>query len=151
MNIQEMPSGTRAGWILIACVGVFLFAFAGLALCLGHKNHQREQILAYQLIAKFHETFNSASDRSVSSGSAEHSPEIQDVRSRLGKFKSLGACKITGSVEPPRLSAECLSTFEAGEAKETFLFRDYDGDNGLFGYSADLLPNANPLNTPTAN
>jgi len=151
MRPQDMPSGTRTGWILVASVGVLVLAFAGLALYVGHKNHQREQILAYQLIAKFHEKFNSASARNVRTGSAERSPEIQDVRQRLGKFKSLGACKITGSVEPPHLSAECLSTFEAGEAKETFLFRDYDGDNRLFGYSANLLTNANPPNTPAAN
>ena len=148
MNIQNMPSGSRSGWILVASVGVLVFAFAGLALYVGHNNHQREQILAYQLIAKFHEEFNSGSDRNVSTGSVEPSLEIQDVRSRLGKFKSLGACKIMGPVEPPHLWAQCHSTFEAGDAEEIFLFRDYEGDHHLMGYSAELRAQTNLHSIP---
>jgi hypothetical protein len=79
MNIQDMPSATRTGWILVACVAGFVLAFASLVVYLGHKNQQREEILAHQLIADFHDKFNSAAGRKLNTSSFESPPEIQEV------------------------------------------------------------------------
>jgi hypothetical protein len=61
------------------CVAGFVLAFASLVVYLGHKNQQREEILAHQLIADFHDKFNSAAGRKLNTSSFESPPEIQEV------------------------------------------------------------------------
>ena len=151
MNIQEMPSGTRTGWVLVGCVGIFIFLFAYWVSSSRRSEHQREEKLALQLIAKFHEEFNSTL---TSASTPETNPlvsRIQEVRSQTGKFKHLGPCKIAGTLEPPSLSARCLSTFEQGEAEESFLFHDFNGENRVVRYSADLVTRTKTQNTPSTN
>jgi len=58
MKPQDMPSGTRTGWILVACAGVLILLYATWVNSSRHEEHQREEALALQLIAKFHEEFN---------------------------------------------------------------------------------------------
>jgi len=149
MKPDEFPAGTRAGWILAACVGILIFSYAIWVGYSRRKERQREETLALQLISKFHEEFNLAS---VSPAAPESNPllaKILEVRSHTGKFRQLGSCKIAGTAEPPSLSARCISSFDAGEAEEIFMFHDFDGDNRVVRYSADLVAQTNSPNAPT--
>jgi hypothetical protein len=150
MKPQDTPSGTRTGWILVACVGVLILLYASWVSSSRHEEHQREETLAVQLIAKFHEEFNLTSESPVTPETNPLVSRIQEVRSQTGKFKHLGPCKIAGTAEPPSLSARCLSTFEHGEAEENFSFHDFNGENRVIGYSANLVARTNSQTTPTA-
>jgi hypothetical protein len=106
-------------------------------------------MLALQLITKFHEEFNLASESPVTRETNPLVSRIQEVRSQTGKFKHLGPCKIVGTIEPPSLSARCLSTFEQGEAEENFSFHDFNGDNRVVGYTANLVTQTKSQNIST--
>jgi hypothetical protein len=151
MKPQDMPSGTRTGWILVACVGVLILLYASWVSSSRHEERQREETLALQLIAKFHEEFNSTLTKSSTPEADPLVSKIREVRSQTGKFKQLGTCKIAGSQEPPSLSAQCVSTFDLGEAEESFSFHSFDGENRVIHYSADLITRTKTQNTPTTN
>jgi len=151
MNIQDMPSGTRTGWSIVTGLGLLIFLYAYWLSSSRQREHEREETLALHLIAKFHEEFNSTSADAPTPEANPLVSRIQEVRRQTGKFKQLGTCKIAGTIEPPSLSARCLATFEQGEAEESFLFHDFNGENRVVRYSADLVTRTKTQNTPTTN
>jgi hypothetical protein len=64
---------------------------------------------------------------------------MREIRTQLGMFRQIQTCEIAGYSEPPLLTAECLSRFDRGEAKESFVFHNYQKDNSLLSYSATFL------------
>jgi hypothetical protein len=136
MKPDQFPAGTRTGWILVASIAIFILALTFLREYYSDKEHRKSAALAHELITIFHEEFNNLPEHAANQDSDWSIPMMAEVRSRTGKFKRLGSCDVKRTIEPPYLAVECQSTFEAGEEKEIFLFRDDGQDHRLRQYSA---------------
>jgi hypothetical protein len=136
MKLLRFHPGTRKGWKTVASIAILVSGAIFLIEYQAHRKHRATEVLAKGLITKFHEEFNSVSEPSTGSDSDWSTGMIQEVRSRTGKFKQLGPCKVERVSEPPYLSTECRSTFEAGVEIEIFLFSDNGKDYPLLQYSA---------------
>jgi hypothetical protein len=139
VNSDHIPAGTRTGWILVACLVGLIATFASWVAYAGRQKQEKDRNISDHLISEFHNRFNNLSEDSVYGPSSPYYESIEGIRSRTGQFKSLGKCEIKGYVEPPRLTAKCISSFEKGDAEEWFSFRDDGRDHRLLAYSAKLI------------
>jgi hypothetical protein len=139
MKPDEFPAGTRTGWILVVIVLVALAALAAFIGVARHRVRIRSEALAQRLISEFHRRFNSTQQDDTVGGRYIDPARIRALRSDLGHFEDLKSCEVREYIEPPSLTAICVSHFEHGEASEKFMFKDYNGDYRLLAYSAVAL------------
>jgi hypothetical protein len=139
VSVHNPQAGTKFGWSLVVGVVVCVVLFLTFVGFTRYKYQWRSELLGRQLISQFHTEFNSISTDGKSGSAYVAYPHLSALRSELGKFDKLESCEITGYIEPSRLLARCVSWFEQGKAEESFMFRNYQGDNRLLSYSAKLL------------
>jgi hypothetical protein len=93
------------------------------------------EALAKQLIAKFHEQYNSDKPDSTSGYDFLIAARIRSERIQLGRFIGVKHCDTQKWAEPPWLKIECLSSFTNGDGKELFILNHNSGHSHLLVYS----------------
>jgi hypothetical protein len=91
MKPKESPVRTRTGWNRAAYAVAFILCLTLSGKYWLDRQHKHDVVLAQQMISEFHQDFNSIPDDAVASDSDRYISMIEEVRSRTGKFKELGA------------------------------------------------------------
>jgi hypothetical protein len=138
----------KANWIVGCTLALLLVVPISLYLLIWRNFHNRKLRQTHQaveLVARFHEQFNSGDldgicNETFNCGSFERLREgwqlvLRDVRNQCGTFRQAVKSDVEVTVEPPSIRAIYVSSFEKGQLREVFFLKDFNGALELTGYA----------------
>jgi hypothetical protein len=150
-RVAKWTIGVLLGLTISAPLSLWLWTWR-----YSHGGHVKQRHEAADLIARFHEHFNSGDLDGIVSDMSSHSertremwreiwqPSLLDLKAHCGNFRAVVNSRIDVYVEPPSVQAHYVSSFEKGQMKEDFVMNDFYGPLKITWYEPAARIARNP-------